>query len=353
MKKHLPLVFFLTLVVLVVSYAYFVEFRGEKHKEQASRILPIESSAIQKILMTNNTGNQENKITLQRVRPNQEEDQWKVTSPITDLADDTTVSSFVDQLTQEKSDIKVTDEEDEGEERSENSDHQDQDRIKKYGLDNPIGSFQVMLEDETSLTVKVGRVEGLNKKTYLMKDGMQDIWIGDSWWKNQLDKKVDEYRSKDVVDFDNPKRIIIVQRDHQNSDHILSEMQFVKTEDSWALDGQIRDAMNDYLEKIKDLRVQEFVPQGTISYDDWILNIAIQENDLQNSHNVKFAPIKGNDAYAYTSPRGISIKLLKSSVEDLINGIEDLKKSPEKLLSEDTKETDTADEKNGDHKKSQ
>lgn len=324
MKRHLPFVFFLALVALVVSYAYFVEFKGEKRKEQTSRILPIDPSAIQKIVMTNNIGNQ--KITLERVQSDQEEDQWEITSPITDLADTITVSSFADQLTQEKSDIKVTDEENEDEVEEDL-----QDKTRKYGLDNPMGSFQVMLKDETSLTVKVGRVEGLNKKTYLMKE--RDIWVGDSWWKSQLDKKVDEYRDKKVFDFNNPQEVIIVQRDHQKS--TLSEMQFLKTEDGWALDGQMRDEMDDYLEKIKDLRVQEFVFQNTISYDDWILNISIQENNLL--HNVKFAPTKGNDAYAYALPRKISVKLSKSSVEDLIKGVEDLKKPSEKTDTDNKK----------------
>ena len=157
MKKHWTFVLFLTLVALVVSYAYFVEFKGEKRKEQASRILPADPSAIQKIVMTNNISNQE--ITLERVQSDQE-DQWKITSPITDLADTITVASFADQLTQEKSDIKVTDEE-----NKDKAEDDLQDRMRKYGLDNPMGSFQVMLKNETSLTVKVGRVEGLNKKT--------------------------------------------------------------------------------------------------------------------------------------------------------------------------------------------
>ena len=170
----------------------------------------------------------------------------------------------------------------------------------------------------------------------------QNIWIGASWWKHQLDKKADEYRDKKVVDFDNPQRVIIIQRNHQKS--ILSEMQFVKTEDGWTLDGQIRDAMGDYLEKMKDLQVQEFVSQNIVSYDDWILNVSIQEDNLL--HNVKFAPIKGSEAYAYALPREVSVKLLKSSVEDLIKGVEDLKKPPEDSLPEKKADTDKKSDDN-------
>ena len=338
---------FALFVALVVSYAYFVEFKGEERKEKESHIFFTDVSSIQGFTITNSRGiGQDIKIALEKVSVDKEgeEEQWKIVSPITDLADTASVSTFLDQLTEQKSNIKVEKDED----------SQDKNRMEKYGLDNPIGSFQVVLEDKKSLNVKVGRLEGLSKKTYLMKK--DDIWVGDSWWRSQLDKNPNEFRSKDVITFNNPVKIIIKQRIGQEAKNIPSEMQFIKTGTNWTLDGKARDAVDDYLETIKDLEVQEFVSRDSSSFDNWIFNIIIQEDKLERFHELKFIPVEGNNAYVYNSPRDVAIKLSKTSVESLFKDMEALVEDPEDLLKigsdkdkkDESKPIDQADKKSQD-----
>ena len=346
MKKQWIFAF---IVALVVAYDYFVEFKGEERKEKESHIFPVDTSSIQEV--TINSKGTNTKITLEKIstdNKDEDQDQWKVISPITDLADTTSVSIFLDQLTEQKSDI-ILDEDESFQDKS----------IEKYGLDNPIGSFQVLLEDKTSLNVKVGRIEGLNKKTYLMKE--DKVWVGDSWWRNQLDKNPDEFRNKDVVTFNNPQKVIIKQRMDKKAESIPSEMQFIKTETDWTLDGEVRDAVGDYLETIKDLEVQEFVSKDASSFDNWVLNITIQEDQLDKFHDLKFTPIEGNNAYVYNRPRNVAIKLSKSSVESLFKDVEALVKAPEDPLKigsdkdekDDSKSVDQTDEKSPENKKAQ
>ncbi len=347
MKKAL----FALLVALVVAYDYFVEFKGEERKEKASHIFSTDVSSIQKFTITNSErAGEDIKVSLEKISVDKEdEDQWKIVSPIIDFADTTSVSIFLDQLTEQKSDIKL----------DEAEISQDTNTLEKYGLDNPIGSFQVTLEDKTSLDVKVGRVEGLNKKTYLMKK--DNIWVGDSWWRSQLGKNPNEFRSKDVIVFNNPKKIIIKHRMNQEAKNIPSEMQFIKTETGWTLDGQARDAVEDYLETIKDLEVQEFVSRDASLFDNWVFNIIIQEDKLESFHDLKFAPIEGNNAYVYNMPRDVAIKLSKTSVESLFKDVEALVKDPEdplKISSDkdkkgESKSIDQADDKSSEDKKAQ
>ena len=365
MKKAL----FALLVVLVVAYDYFVEFKGEERKEKASHIFSVDASSIGKVKITNSRdANKNTNFILQKTSDNKSEEgaqeRWNLiyshgyqnkpnkedvqdSISITDLADPTSVSIFLEQLVEQKSDIKI--------DKDENS--QDENRMKKYGLDNPIGSFQVVLEDKPYLEVKVGRVEGLNKKTYLMKQ--DEIWVGESWWRSQLDKNPNDFRSKDVIHFNNPKKIIIKHRMGQEGKNIPSEMQFIKTETGWTLDGQARDAVDDYLETIKDLEVREFVSRDVSLFDDWVFNIIIQEDKLESFHDLKFAPIEGNDAYVYNKPRDVAIKLSKTSVESLFKDVEALVKDPEdplKISSDkdkkgESKSVDQADDKSSEDKK--
>ena len=334
MKKAL----FVLFVALVVAYAYFVEFKGEEREERESHLFPIESSSIVKVKIDNTRdANKSTHFILQKMSDNKGEEgaqeQWNLlqfygytTSSkdarplalINDLADTEAVSVFLDQLVEQKSDIKL--------EKDENS--QDENRMKKYGLDNPIGSFRVFLEDKTSL-VKVGRLEGLNKKTYLMKE--DDIWVGDAWWRDQLTQNPNEFRSKNVVNFNNPQRLIIKQKMKQKAD-MPPEMQFVKTKTGWMLDGKARDVVDDYLETIKDLEVREFVSKDVSSFDDWVVNIVIQEDELDKFHDLKFTPVEGNDAYVYNSPRDVAIKLSKTSVESLFKDMEALVVDPEDIV---------------------
>ena len=362
MKKAL----FVLLVALVVAYAYFVEFKGEERKEKESRIFSIDTSSIVKVKITNSRdANKNTNFILQKMSDNKgEEDaqeQWNLlhfygyqkkdkkdaqdSIFINDLADTASVSVFLDQLVEQKSDIKL--------EKDETS--QDENRMKKYGLDNPIGSFRVFLEDKTSF-VQVGRLEGLNKKTYLMKE--DDIWVGDSWWRDQLNQNPNEFRSKNVVNFNNPQRLIIKQRIKQKSD-IPPEMQFIKTDTGWILDGKTRDAVDDYLETIKDLEVREFVSRDASTFDDWVLSIVIQEDQLDKFHNLKFVPVEGNDAYVYNSPRDVAIKLSKSSVESLFKDMEALVQDPEDPLKiesdkkDESKSVDQVGKESSKNKKNQ
>ena len=358
---------FTVIVTSVVAYAYFVEFQGEEREERESHIFAIEASSIGKVKITNSRdANKSTHFILQKMSDNKGEEgaqeQWNLlqfygyeirdkkdaegSSFINDVADTTSVSAFLDQLVEQKSDIKL--------EKDESS--QDENRMKKYGLDNPIGSFRVFLEDKTSF-VQVGRLEGLNKKTYLMKE--DDILVGDSWWRDQLNQNPNEFRSKNVVNFNNPQRLIIKQRIEKKED-MPSEMQFVKTKTGWMLDGKARDVVDDYLETIKDLEVQEFVSRDASSFDDWTLNIIIQEDKLDKFHDLKFTPVEGNDAYVYNSPRDVAIKLSKTSVESLFKDMEALVADPEdplKISSDkedkkgEDKSVDQAEKKSPENKK--
>ena len=330
MKKAL----FVLLVALVVAYAYFVEFKGGERKEKESHLFPVEPSSIQGVTITNSKAVEDVKFVLEKVSIDKEDDegQWKIVSPVTDLADSGSVSIFLDQLVEQKSDIKL----DEDESQSEN-------RMEKYGLNNPVGSFQVVLGDKTSLDVKVGRLEGLNKKTYLIKE--DDIWVGEAWWRDQLDKDPNEFRSKNVVNFENPQRVIIKHRMKQKG--IPPEMQFVKTEAGWMLDGKAKEVVGDYLETIRDLEVSEFVSKDADSFDNWVLDIVIQEDQLEKFHNLKFAPVEGNDAYVYNNPRNVAIKLSKTSVESLFKDMEALVADPEDVLEVDS---DKKEDKKGEDK---
>ena len=335
MKKQLPLIAFACVVLMIAAYAFLVEFKGEERKIEQSRILPVESSAIQKITISKN--GQQDIILHKESSPTEdslEQERWTVVSPLTDLADEDTLSSLLMDLTEQKSDVSISSED--------LKDFDEDEWMTKYGLDQPAGSFQVLLQDSTSLSVKVGSVEGLNKKTYLIKEGLEDILIGDPWWRDQLNKKVNDFRDKQVVLFDNLQKIIITQRDDTKKN--LKEMQFIKTEDIWMLDGQLVETENveDYLQEMRDLRVQEFVAQDAVSYDDWILNIVLQEegDSTEQFHNLKLAPFKGDDAYIFVSPRKLTAKVLKSSVERLIDGIEDLEKLPEEESEEENTKED-------------
>lgn len=354
-KKHLQIPLFALFVSVVVAYAYFIEFKGEEKEQEQSRILQVDSLSIAKIFLTR-SDNEENQIVLEK-QPSQSnnedgmEDQsveWRITKPYDDVADSSVISSFVESLVQETSNIKIpiASSANKGESDSADGESSVQEGMEKYGLDNPLGSFQVILQDDTQMSVRVGRVEGLNSKTYLFKTAAEeDIWVGSSWWRTQLEKKPDEFRSKKVMDFDNVERLTLTQRgDFQEKVLSTEVLEFLKTESGWSFNGEKRDTVEGYLQKLKDLRVESFEDEEAIDYDKWVLNITVQEADqAEDLHHLKVAPIEGDNAYVFTSPRQLAVKVSKASVEVLINGIEDLKRSPQSLLSNNKSEGSSAD----------
>lgn len=258
MKRFKATWIFFILVVSVVIYAYFFEYKKEiqekKQESEEATIIPISleeivafeihnnyrkgenqkvrlvkenlsnsnsnsdssnptSSSVSSITSgsddSNSSNNPNNLINSDSAsnpgRENKKENKldikfssWKIVSPIEDLGDSFSIESFLKNLTNAKRKSVIVDKNDDSRDSNNSKDDSKIDWAL-YGLEHPKGSIVVELNNGKSVEVIVANKNNFENNPYLRKKGTNQVLLAaSSEWNDFINKEVKDFRDKSI-----------------------------------------------------------------------------------------------------------------------------------------------------------
>ncbi len=229
------------LTVVVAVFAAFILFyerhqpTTEEARQRADKVFPdLERDQVQTLAIHNSHGD----FTLVR-----KDGTWRLTSPIDFPADGSAVSSLLGSLTSLKQERRLQPSEVEG---------------GAYGLDSPPLKVTATTEKGASYELAVGEETPLGSKRAVRRDDDKDILLCAGWFVKDIDKPLDDWRSRNVLD---------VSADQVASLQVASgkdHVQVAKEGELWKLlepvkDLADRDQVRGVINDLDSLRVEEFV----------------------------------------------------------------------------------------------
>jgi hypothetical protein len=225
-------------VLAVAAYVFFFERHqptSEEAQQEAEKVLrDFDRDDVQTIVIENEGG---------RVRLEKAGEEWRLHEPLDFPADDSVVSSTLGSLANLSADRRLATEEVDP---------------TTYGLDEPVAEVTLGMADGSERTLTVGDELPLGSKRALLLDGGGDVLIASGWFVSDLEREVDDWRSRDVIDFleDDVASIDI----ESGADSIRA----VRLEDRWQLLRPLEDtADGDHLagviSDLRAMRIEEFL----------------------------------------------------------------------------------------------
>jgi hypothetical protein len=236
--KTKNLVILAAVVLAVAAYVFFFERHqptSEEAQQEAEKVLrDFDRDDVQTIVIEGGAG---------RVRLEKTGEEWRLREPLDFPADESMVSSTLGSLANLSADRRLASTE--------------VDPIE-YGLEEPVAEVRLGMADGSERTLVVGDELPLGSKRALLLEGGGDVVIASGWFVSDLEREVDDWRSRDVVDLleDDVASIDI----DSGSDSIRA----VRIEDRWQLLRPLEDmADSDHLggviSDLSSMRIEEFL----------------------------------------------------------------------------------------------
>jgi hypothetical protein len=305
-KEAIPMRFKSTLIlfgifILLFAALYFFEFRNQGEKNKEDTLVSIDPEDIEKLVFI--TDGQ----TLQFQREGEE---WLITKPIEAKGDKYEINRLVDDFSSLKIERVVEDEPSD---------------LKKYEI--PQKEIELYTKGQENPTnILIGMENPLDKTFFAKKSDEAKVVLIPSSLKSLLEKKVFDYRQKDIFKFDT---------DQAKSVKLLAQgiqWEAEKVEDDWFLRKPIdalaqKSKINDILYALSNLKASAFVSEKKQAEE--IIKYGLDKPDYEvaidfpvENRQVTFYIRKIDEKVHATS--SISPKIIQ--VEDSI--LSDLKKEP-------------------------
>ena len=239
--KSKNLLILAAIVLVVFAYIVFFERHRPTSDEAASAaekvLLDFEQDDVAAILIERG----ESRVLLEKTG-----EEWYLREPLDFPADESIVSSTLGSFANLTADRRLTAEE--------------VDPIE-YGLDAPVAEVTLRMGDGSERSLAVGEELPLGSKRALRVDGGGDVVIAAGWFVSDLEREIDDWRSRDVADLaeDDVASIDI--------DSGADSIRAVRLEDSWQLLRPLTDmADGDHLagviSDLRSMRIEEFLDDG-------------------------------------------------------------------------------------------
>lgn len=239
--KPRNLIILAVVVAAIGAYIFLYERHqptSEEARERAEKVFPdLDRDAVTSLEIRNSHG----EFTLAKSGGD-----WRLTTPIEFPADSATVSSLLSSLSNLKQERRLSPSEVDPED---------------YGLDAPALFVAAATEDGTSFTLEVGDETPLGSNRAVRRPGAEDFILCSDYFVTDLDKELDDWRSRDVVD-------VVV--DDLASLQVVSggdRIHLVRSDDDWRLVDPIQDLadgnhVSNLVSNLNSLRIEEFLDQG-------------------------------------------------------------------------------------------
>jgi hypothetical protein len=269
----------LSLVVAAVgAYIYFYERHrptSDEARARANKVFPdLDRDSVTSLEVRNSHG---------EFRLVKSGDEWHLTAPIDFPADASTVSSLLGSLGNLEQERKLS--------------PADVDPAD-YGLDAPTLFVAAATEDGTRFALDVGDETPLGSNRAVRRADEEDILVCSDYFVTDLDKELDDWRSRDVVDVvaDDLASLQVV----SGSDRI----HLVRSDGDWLLMEPIEDLadgdhVSNLISNLNSLRVEEFLDQGAnpaeLGLDDPEYRVTLVPTEGASPSQVEFGSTREQD----------------------------------------------------------
>jgi hypothetical protein len=196
-----------------------------------------------------------------RLRLEKIDQEWRLREPLDFPADSSIVSSTLGSVANLTADRRLESEEVDPAE---------------YGLEEPMAELTLRMMDGGERSIVVGDEMPLGSKRALRVDGGAEIVIASGWFVSDLEREVDDWRSRDVIDFleDDVASIDIETGD--------DSIRAVRLEGEWQLlrpltDMADGDHLGSLISDFRSMRIEEFLDDDT---DPGELGLDLPEYEL-------------------------------------------------------------------------
>jgi len=270
------------LTVVVAVFAAFILFyerhqpTTEEVRQRADKVFPdLERDQVQTLAIHNSHGD----FTLVK-----KDGEWRLTAPIDFPADSSAVSSVLGTLTSLKEERRLQPSEVEA---------------GAYGLDSPPIKVTATTQKGASYDLAVGEETPLGSKRAVRRDDDKDILLCAGWFVKDIDKPLDDWRSRSVLDVsaDQVASLQVV----SGKDHI----QVAKEGELWKLlepvkDLADRDQVRGLINDLDGLRVEEFVDgqevqTGALGLDTPAFRVTVIRDEGQAPVELDFGATRKKD----------------------------------------------------------
>jgi hypothetical protein len=236
--KSKNLIILAAIVLVVAAYVFLFERHqptSEEARQDAERVLHGFDRDAVTALAVEHGG--------ERLALVKSDDDWRLVEPIEFPADAATVSSTLGTLANLKAERRLP---------AAEADPAD------YGLDPPQATLEIGMEDGSEISLEVGGELPLGSNRALRVRGADEIVIAPGWFVSDLERDLDDWRSRDVVD---------VRADQVASIDIeagADTIRAVRVGDQWRLlspleDLADRDHIQGLISDLGALRIEEFL----------------------------------------------------------------------------------------------
>lgn len=310
------------LALAMGAYIYFIEIKktakDEEIKAASEKIVDLDSAKVKAIKLNNTFG----EITLEKNPQNQ----WTITSPVKDSADEPTVTGMLSSLTSEKFDQVVSEN---------NAD------FKTYGLDQPKMSVTLTGANGETKKINLGIDATLPGKLYLQRDGENRVLFANQAFKLQVDKPLKDLRDKRIFR-KNKNDVSFISIDYRNkSGH--SHVDLAKNDSGWNLEKPFKEkadteTVQGFMTNVENLRATDFPSEKSgdkselrkFSLDKPEMILTYKDKDGKVIDEMTVGPKKENNAYVTSSEASTVYQVYVSAAEQLVHKPEDFrdKKTP-------------------------
>lgn len=234
----------IVLLVIVVAVAAFIRFyeRHQPNTEEAQRragnVVNFERDKVDGITIQNG----EDRIELRK-----ENNKWRIESPIKDLADGSTIDSFIGDLENWQRFDTIPAKEV----------REDKNRLNEYGLARPKLRVK-LLGKEMPPELLIGNDAALEGKVYVRLENAKDVYLASKNVRDDAGKKPEEFRDKKLTD------LTTAQVNRVALKTAAGEMELQKTGEHWDIVKPLRaraddQKVGDFVAQITSARIQQFV----------------------------------------------------------------------------------------------
>ncbi len=239
--KPKNLVILAAVVVLVGAYIFFFErhqMTSDEARKDADKVLRgFDQDSVTSMVIDSNSG---------RVRLEKVGEEWRLREPLDFPANGATVDSTLNSLAGLEADRRFP---------AEDAD------LSEYGLDAPVANLVLGQTGGGETTVAVGTEMPLGSKRALRVDGSEEIIISSGWFVSDLEREIDDWRSRDVVTLTSEEIASI------DIGAGADSIRAVRLGDSWQLLKPVKDLGDDdhlqgLISDLSSLKIEEFLDDG-------------------------------------------------------------------------------------------
>ena len=246
-----------TLLMLAVllglgGYIYFIDLDRQRTAQDAKTLLQFDSDAVTQVALV---------YPDRELHLAKDDGGWNITAPLEARADTSAVDNLVNAVNQAEVSRTLDD---------------PQPDLALYGLDSPVATVRLTLEDGTQLPlIRIGKDTPVGYSVYVQRTGEDAILLTPQALRLGMTKQTKDLRDKAVLVFQQER---VSQIEVQRPAEAETPVVLRKTDDGWTLDQPVPDrpadeaSVDTFLSSLSGMRAQDFIEQPVLELKEFGLD---------------------------------------------------------------------------------